>query len=301
MLIDLCSDLHCDKWGGTASVDWSVWKNSGSSVLIIGGDISNDYRETLEILRNARNHYEIVIFVDGNHDHYYLNMVMNVSIDAAMMLFREECAAMGVHYHDGASPILVGDVLFTGCNGWYDFAFGAGTYYTAALAKEAWRGKFVDCPETGTKVRVGGSGDYYMNFGSQGPEFFAAAQAFALGEIVRAVQNDQAVRKIVCSTHSAPDPRCLSWRKNDPANGMYGNSHMATVRALDVNNKIALWTFGHTHTRFDSVINGMRCVCHPRGNATETGDIGSDRLEEYRVVQIDTEEPLCYSAFGEIE
>lgn len=291
MKIDLVSDLHVDR--SPIMVNWKHTKNRGSTVLMVAGDVSNDWRDVVRTLKDAKDHYDRVLYVDGNHDHYQSTMIEGMTIQKSVEHLRNVLVDNGIHYLDSA-PIHLDGVMFIGANGWYDFKFGA-VAYTPEFSKSVWLPKEQLCEETGNMVKVGGSNDTELNFGEDSPESLSVLHAERLVQCVSDAQKDQKVQHIVVATHTMPLQECIAWDRNDPWNGAYGNTSMAAVVAADHNHKIKAWGFGHTHHATDRMISGIRFLSAPRGYGHQTD------VSIYKAAQIDPDETGYVSAFGEIE
>lgn len=99
----------------------------------------------------------------------------------------------------------------------------------------------------------------------------AAADAAHVAAAVTAAQSDPRVRAIVVLTHTVPH-RALLRKAVYPRSlleaAFYGSSLMEAVPALDVQRKIALWCFGHSHAGAEAALSHaphVRYLSHPRG------------------------------------
>ena len=290
MLIDVTSDLHVDFWQGHAnSVDWKSLKNPGSNVIIIDGDTSNYHDLVVETVKRAREYYEFVLVLDGNHEHYESTIVQGMTVYESMRKLERELTEVGAIFLDGHRTLLLDDVLFIGANGWYDFAFGAHEY-TAQQSFTKWLGV-----KGSDGMWKGGNNDANLNFGLGGPVAYARADANALTNRVIEAQNDDRVNHIVVVTHTLSKDHILAWDRRDATNGHYGNSLMRAVRDADTKNKIKVMINGHTHNPIDQIQHGIRYVCSPRGYEFAC------RNDDFHLLQIDVCEQGYASAFGEIE
>lgn len=112
MRIDYCSDLHLDNamsggpHGWLGSMNLSDWI-AGGEVLVIAGDTAEHVDDTVDFLNAARNHYQTVIAVLGNHEAGLPSRTL----------------ASGVHVLDWAvsNRLVLGEVAFVGaCLGPHD-------------------------------------------------------------------------------------------------------------------------------------------------------------------------------------
>lgn len=274
---DIISDIHTDLWkSGVLGVNFSELQNKGSDLLIIAGDTSNYLDEVVQVVRNARKIYEHVLFVDGNHEHY---MTPNY-VQETMKYLRAEGESIGATFLDGENNLLVDRTLFIGVNGWYDFKI-VEPEYTAAQSQRAWLMQSND--------------PRYVYFGPNvDAADLATKHADFLAVQVAAAQDDDAVERIVVTTHTAPRKEFVSMIHGNAAwnmlSGAYGNAEMSRVRDADVNGKIKFWAFGHTHTRSDKDLEGIRYLNNSRGYENEQATMGT----AWRVVQVDLDDDFTY-------
>jgi hypothetical protein len=300
MLYDLCSDLHIDSYrrpphGGLLSVDWAAVRNPGSTVLAIIGDTHNHYRKSIEMAALAAKVYDHVIITDGNHEHYSTKRPVTVN----MRRMAEKAGRRPwLTYLDGTSHYRHGDVVFVGCNGWYNWEM-----MCPEISREhqylTWLGQFPGVKPANPLDSTGrGSNDKDLRFSlhefySRGeipadPSVFARIQADRLAAQVEAFSRDDSVRRIVVLTHTAPRrdllpdyPGRIEFQR---FNGSYGNPLMAAVAAIP-DHKIIHWGYGHTHHRHDRVLDGILFVNNARGYASE-----QDGRSPWAPVQLDTED-----------
>lgn len=295
MKFDLASDLHCDMNTPYASLrpwrqgepKYYAWHiDRKSDVLVIAGDTHNDIYEAVQIIQEASQYYDEVIFTDGNHEHYnnYIYEARHRPLSSVVkdMDYLRDLAARHerLTYLDGDTTKLIDDTLFIGACGWYDFTMAVGVHPKEQLRE--WKQKSNDprCCRFGKHNR---------------PEKLARRQAEQLVQHVRAAQDDDKIAEIVVITHTVPHLKGLIQDRSHPwypLNGAYGNGFMSRLWAADQASKIKVWCFGHTHERKDFVAEGIRFVCNPRGYQARRFD---------GVLQIDTNEELIGSAFGPIE
>jgi Icc-related predicted phosphoesterase len=70
-------------------------------------------------------------------------------------------------------------------------------------------------------------------------------------------------QKVVVITHHMPSYQFIDSKyKGFPGNSAFAN-HLEGLPKKYSN--VKLWIFGHTHSSFDSELNGCRFVCNPRG------------------------------------
>jgi UDP-2,3-diacylglucosamine pyrophosphatase LpxH len=281
---DIASDLHVDAWFNTTQLlyhkgegpaswtgdawgegkfihlDWNWYKSPDSRVLVIAGDVSNDINDTIEVVKDASEVYEYVVFVEGNHDHY--QKTIQADVDANQTILRNAMRNIkNVAYLDGENSINIDGVLFIGTLGWYDWRSFEERGITVELAKDQWETRSRDAR--------------YPNYGvHQHPGILAWSHAELLRTQVMEAQTDSLVTSIVVVTHTSPLPELNEWIEGrDVWNALtpsYVNTRMAHVLDVDVAKKIKHWVYGHTHTRRIVEINGViysnNAVGYPREN-----------------------------------
>ncbi len=271
MLIDIVSDLHTDLWkGGPSRLSWEFQRNEDSKILLIGGDTSNYVSEVETVLEDARQFYEHVIFTDGNHESYFFDGSVD-EIEAHLQALADRMD--NVTYLNGRNSIQIEDTVFLGCNGWYDFVVNEKTWRTQKVIN-AWK-RMSNDPRM-------------INFGNFPPDVRAIMHADLIRGKVEDLQ-DQSV-DIVVMTHTAPHSRLNEWSKHRGTSdslidGAYYNTQMEQVLDADVNKRIKLWTYGHTHQRLDKMIKGVRFINNSRGYESESWE-----RSRWFIVQADTKD-----------
>jgi len=292
MYIDIVSDLHIEmnrKWAFNDDYDkqselypWHWEKRS--DILLVVGDCANHPDTTIEMITEARQFYDHVIFTDGNHEHYIgaYNKDLTVGYNSnELQMFANRID--GVEYLNGTGWFHDG-VLFIGANGWYDWTAHSWTSRNEQHA--AWKRDSND--------------SRCIRFDPDGyPDKLAQQQADRLRQLVIDAQADDEIKQIVVITHTIPH-RGGMVPDNHPwgyLNGSYFNSLMESVWMADVNEKIVMWGFGHTHYPYDFVDHGIRFINNARGYATEERPSGPYK----GLMQIDLDGDLNRSAFGIID
>ena len=117
MKLALASDLYIDSYSDDQRIDWRLVRRwTGVDVLVIGGNISaSPERTKLEVLA-AREAFDRVIFVEGNHERH-----TGLQDPEGLETLRRFAALNdGVHYLDGAVGVRVGHTLVCGVAGWQE-------------------------------------------------------------------------------------------------------------------------------------------------------------------------------------
>jgi predicted phosphodiesterase len=293
VLYDLCSDLHFDSYRakllkGLTSVEFARLKNAGSQVLVVAGDSANHYQRTLKLIRKAAKFYEYVVFVDGNHEHYESKRPIHLA-ERYLRLFSDRHP--NLVFLDGQRVLRLGQTVFIGCNGWYDWQIMcpeisfADQFITWSGEQPPWyKGSSWERNNHGSNDRDIISRDLPIR-----EVILAKArmQADLLRKQVAQFSADPTIREIVVTTHTAPGRFCLEEKPYDMEhqrfNGSYANSRYAEVLAVP-NHKIKLWNYGHTHNRkFLPHDCGVIFVNNARGYASEQRN-----RREFEFVQMDT-------------
>src|SRR5918994_7906327 len=102
MKLALVSDLFVDGYPDDQQIDWHVVRRwTGVDVLVIGGNISGSPERTKWEVLAAREAFDCVIFVDGNHEHQ-----TGLQDPEGLETLRQFAARNdGVHYLDGAAGV----------------------------------------------------------------------------------------------------------------------------------------------------------------------------------------------------
>lgn len=286
MKIDFCSDLHVDAWHGHNSIhdpkrrtwlgepfastyvdiDWALYKNPDSEVLVIAGDIANTMITTVNVIECAALEYEHVIVVEGNHDHYASELNVN---DGMEFLKAQLARFPNVTYLDGESMLLLDGVAFYGACGWYDWKAYEQQGISDFTAKRTWAQYSND--------------SRYPKFGTTGPEVLAMQQAVNLATQVRSANSDDKIHSIVMTTHMSPRADLMEWKAGDGVwNALtpsYVNTAMDMVLAENSNGKITHWIYGHTHSRQMEFKDGILYANNARGYPRENPPFSLTQIE----------------------
>ncbi|WP_201319032.1 metallophosphoesterase [Paenibacillus sp. EPM92] len=125
MRIGILSDLHVDKnnddeFGTVQEALCSAASATNTDLLIVAGDISNNYVQTLNVLEEIEERAGIpCLFVPGNHDIWNLEHPELSSAYIYEELQRHERNLSKGAYAINDEWIVLGDT------GWYDFSYGS--------------------------------------------------------------------------------------------------------------------------------------------------------------------------------
>jgi 3',5'-cyclic AMP phosphodiesterase CpdA len=227
MRIKLVSDLHLE-FDDHLTVEWT-----GEDVLVVAGDLSPDPQQAAEWLARYRAAADVragrlirVVVCLGNHDYYGDRSMAETD--------RVWAADMG----DGVdvlidSSVVIDGVRFHGATMWTDF--------TGDERAMVWGIADFQCIPGGTLYEL-----------RRRHQRSRTHLALALGE---------SAEPVVVVTHHLPtwDSVAPQYRGSDVQGGFASTDLGGLV------GQAALWFHGHTHTCVDTVVEGTRVVCNPRG------------------------------------
>lgn len=280
MKFDLMSDLHVDL---SPSYRLDYASMATSPIAVVAGDISNDPDTTILELERIAAHYEHVLFVDGNHEHYdnrddtrrRPNRMPEWVYAYLWSNFKDHPNI--TYLGSGTTPKIIGTTAFVGANSWYDFNWG---YIKQETCIENWYGKMND--------------SYWANIDHGWVLSETERQTQNIINTVDRLNDDPSITDIVLVSHTVPiecgvynHPTNMTWNS---LNGCYLNSQMRFAHK----GKVRAHCFGHTHKKQLFDINGVDFVCNPRGYQGEPGFLN---WEPFQVVL----GSFKGSAFGEIE
>ena len=263
MKITVVSDLHLE-------FDQSfVLDNPGSDVLILSGDIcvisylkksqeSPYYKVALkymQFIKNCAKKWKHVVYVAGNHEYY------GGYIDEEMQNLKEVFADVkNLHILDDEA-VIIDDVLFVGSTLWFDGNKGN--------------------PVT-LHILNGGMNDFHMiQWKIKGYTKFKPSDAVLKHEksifFIKEAIKDHAGKVVVCTHHSP----CLlgihpMYKTDTHMNGGYHSD----LSNLILDNKINVWTHGHTHVSLDYMLGDTNIVCNPKGYKNENPDFDPTMIVE---------------------
>lgn len=243
MQFDLVSDLHIDFWDDKTNREWITHKKSNT--VIVAGDTSDDPDITFDFLHELQCNYDNVLYVDGNHEHQKRLHEADAS-DADFHLK----ASFSSGDFLGNKTIVLDDVAFIGCNGWWSFDFGEPTMPMGdCLAHYQSLTGFDDNSISKQKMLAERDADY-------------------LHDKVMSLSGDSNIRSIVVVTHTLPHKKCISWNEYPPDQhftGLYGNTRHEEVLDCNHKGKLKYWLFGHNHDVKRLEHNGTQLISNPRG------------------------------------
>lgn len=137
MRLGVISDLHVDindemvpATTSYAEVLYQKIKKEEINVLLIAGDISNDYKLSIQFLNDLERLSNIkILFVPGNHD-YWSKVNQETDTWSIYQAFKKWYGCLsGKPYELNDEWVVVGD------SGWYDYSFGDPSFSEAEFNK----------------------------------------------------------------------------------------------------------------------------------------------------------------------
>jgi predicted phosphodiesterase len=261
MKIACLTDLHTDY--GPANREILPYlaaeiAQASPDVIALAGDVATDLDALATSLKVLAGLAPRCLFVPGNHDVWCRigegPKPAGCSRRRYTHRIREACEAVGFHYLP-KRPLIVDGVGFAGSMGWYDYSFrrpdldpriSLDQYRSKQYGSNIWYD--VVCADMGAS-----------------DEAVAATMEQELAQDV-AVLVKEKVRAIVCVTHHVPFRECVEYKGFvgwDFFSAYMGSEGLGRIMLAEPLVQVAL--FGHTHTRYDTQIKHVHCVCPPVG------------------------------------
>lgn len=268
MRILVLSDLHIE-FGKFSPVHNDRRIDDGVDVVVLAGDIA----EGVQGIRWARETFvtKEIVYVAGNHEFYWHG------IDALMHHMREVAGQMGVHFLE-RDAVTRGGARFLGTTLWTNFElYGLDNREVAMQQGGKWMNDFRLIRTYRGFERDASGGISIRNFTPEDARQEHDLSAVWLDRELS--QGDPA--KTVVVTHHAPS--CLSlhprWEGDELSPCFVSDLPGLLGRSV-------LWIHGHTHDRFDHVVQGTRVVANPRGYARKDGSVENTGFEPGLVIEI---------------
>lgn len=242
MKIGVISDLHVDRHSKLDFQDYLdalviVSKQRNLSLIIIAGDISNDYRLSYQFIKQLETQLNIpVLFVPGNHD--YWSDQQNISSLEIAQFFKEQKECLMNR------PYIINDEwAIVGTTAWYDYSYADSRFSNDKIEK----GKHYGATWQ-DKVRIDWAYDdrELSNYAAQ--------------QIINDIQQ-VGPRKIILITHIVTHPKFVvptPHRIFDFFNAFIGTSDF---KAIYQNYPIHYSVMGHVHFRKQLNDRGITFLC----------------------------------------
>lgn len=265
--IDIISDLHIDQWDKKYNIKYPCGEviekpfvfnkiNKNSTILIICGDVSDDFHLSINYVRKLKKYYEKVIFVDGNHEH--INCYPNLYKSSLFKMKFEELKDNNIIYLP-YNELIIKDILFVGVSGWWD-------YYNSNIEK--YYNYFDNWIDTISDIS---SNKLFI----ENVKYTSAKEVEYLEKTVEKYSNNDKVNKIIIITHTIPNLRFND--HEDPVVSRNSNYE----RIAKKYKKISHWIFGHTHVKFNEKYENIHYICNPLGRPEDL------KSNEYFPITID--------------
>lgn len=226
MKLKIISDLH---------LDFSSFKipYDGEDILIVAGDLSPSYEQSLEPILNyiETNTDTIVIIVLGNHD-YYSNDIKIV--DEKWKTFSRD----RLHVLQDES-IIIDKIRFYGSTMWTDMK-----KRNPIIMKECQ--KYIN--------------DFRTIYGFT-PELACDIHEQSRQKLEKTLK--ESVEPVVVITHHLPSYKSVTDRWKDCS--VIDSFASTDLDHIIHNPKVAMWIHGHTHDSLDYYDSNTRVICNPRG------------------------------------
>lgn len=229
-MFDYASDIHVQNAQQLQEIRDNFIKNQKSDTLLLGGDISDDINNTIQIVNNFKDIYDNVFSILGNHD-YYLNKIGIV----------DNYISNNENFLSPENPyVIIGDSVIIGVTGWYDLRCYEHLGLDFTTAKQVWKDLKRD-----SKWIIFKEDEDFM------PWDLAEIHKNRLYKLVEKFNNDDKIKNIYVMTHMIPSRDFVSPKGEpswDMATPCYVNSDMLDI-ILPISDKIKYWMYGHTHER----------------------------------------------------
>jgi predicted phosphodiesterase len=230
---DLISDLHLD----TPNFDWS--NRATSRFCLILGDIAQDRPILKKTLTEISRHYLMVMYIDGNLElKQYLN-----DLDSGYQLLKNDLKNIKNLNFMYDNIIVLNDVAFVCCNGWWNFDFNDRYSMTET---EQWYRQVVGFPCDTAQISLTSIQDVSY-----------------LVHSIKKLQDHDEIKHIIVGTHTVPRLDLINHDLSlidDIKLNVMGHDLLGSIRNVDYKRKINTWCFGHYHGRVDRVVDGVRYV-----------------------------------------
>ena len=255
--IDIISDIHIEYWTKNIKRNYDIGliedypfklKNTDSKYLIIAGDISDNLDDSIYFLKEAKKYYDLIIFVDGNHEHFNIYPELYDTNYINKRINDEKI------YYLSKKSCIIDSTVFIGCNGWWDYNNNNMDTIKKYLEKGHLK-RFNYNTENKIKLINNIIKTAYNDF-------------LYLNNEIKKYDNDINIKNIIIVTHTIPNTNFGFNNKNDYLDNNFGTQFNTNFNNLYKSNKISKWIFGHVHGNHNE-INNIHYICNPRGGPTD--------------------------------
>lgn len=266
---DIVSDLHLEYWDenikrshylGKISNYPFRFKKTDSEYLIIAGDICDNLQNSIDFLLNALKYYKIILYIDGNHEHFdkfpklYDTKYINDLIKDERIIYLKE------------KSFIINKTAFIGCSGWWNY-----NNNDENLIKNLIDSKYM----CNLKLNLDEKKELIYNIIDRSNEEFE----FLSNELEKHQLNDE-IDNIIVITHTIPNKKYGYKNKSDNYENNFPTQYNLNFEKLFNLKKISKWIFGHVHGTYNEKNNNIHYICNPRGGPNDFNRI------DYNVLQI---------------
>lgn len=250
MKIGVISDLHIDsnqkklKRGDSYDVLLAqLLYNNEVDLLLLAGDITSDYRESIIFLDKMKQHnVGSLLFVPGNHDFWSINNKETDTEKIYQIFCDREDSPVG-------KPFFINeDIAVVGNPGWYDYGFASDKYTIEEFEQK--------------KLKVGGWNDRLYVHWNDSDQHVASRMLDQIKADLQLIGN----RNAILMTHVVTNPQFtvpLPHRIYDYYNAFLGSKSYMT---LYENYPITHSVMGHVHFRKSLKENDIQYYCNCLGS-----------------------------------
>ena len=268
MKLGIISDLHVDtNHSETDPIERAllkVIKESDIDVLLIAGDLADNYQRGLAVIQHIEDAGCRVVFVAGNHDIWNIDFPQINNTAEIIAQLKEHPGCLIDH------PIaLTDDVVMIGDIGWYDYTYGFGKYTDAYY-------------DAGHHFEREWKDNYYVNFNMSHIEKTEDTIARLAKQI--AAYPD---KKIIFVTHVVTHEDFLLTKEteyHDFINGYIGSSKYQALFSDNVEHVV----MAHVHLRKNLTENGINYLCRCLGTkkSWNTDDAETEIKDALAIIEI---------------
>jgi Icc-related predicted phosphoesterase len=231
--VQIVSDLHIE-YNNNNYYDPLNFITPSADILILAGDIGSLYKhfQLKDFLIKICKHFQIVLYVPGNHEYYITQNIQPVSMDQLISRLYDIKAEINNLYILDRASIQIGNVCIAGCTLWSD----------------------INIPIPKYLVRI-----YKMNTNIYKKKFNKDLNY--INNIIKYCSNNSL--KLLIVTHYVPTYKILkNTNKKEKFFSLYGSN----LDNLLTFSNIHTWVCGHVHKNFDFVTEGgTRLVSNQKG------------------------------------
>ncbi len=256
MKIGILSDIHVDLNGGEAVINGllAAMLRQDVEAMVIAGDVSSDYRVTLDSLEQLQERSGIrILFVPGNHDIWN-----EADPDITAWQAYEALERFPGNLTRGPQEISDGWTII-GDLGWYDYSFGGSQYSREdfdrmQFGERVWQDRIKAIWDRHT-LEIHRT--FYEKLDTQ----------LKRTKVSRC--SDSSKRKIILVTHVLPRKE-FTVQRPDPE-WIYLNAFLGSPEygELALDHGVRYSICGHVHYRKQVTVNGTRFICNCLGYSDE--------------------------------